>query len=296
MTRLRTFFAALLALASIAFAAPALAQQTNFTRNSAGELFSVDTVSANFVAVQLTGTWAGTVAFEGSNDNVTWNALTAIRGDGGSASSTTSNSLFTLPATHKWVRGRISTYTSGTVTGSAVVGRGGLPPYATVTAAGVSGPAAHSAAASGSPVQVGCVVRTAVDLTLVAGDINALTCGSGFGVVTSPYAPNDLLWQNATATGGITTTTDFAMKAEAGASIRNYVASCTFANSAATATEVVIKDGATVMWRGYLGASAPMVNVVFNTPLKGTANTAINVAAITTAAAVHASCQGYTGF
>jgi hypothetical protein len=79
------------------------------------------------------------------------------------------------------------------------------------------------------------------------------------------------------------------------ASIRNYVTSIDVRNAHATvATEVVIKDGATVIWRQLLPAAmAAPVEIVFPTPLRGTAATAMNLACLTTGAQVYVNAQGY---
>lgn len=102
-------------------------------------------------------------------------------------------------------------------------------------------------------------------------------------------------WQYAGIAGGIVDTADVAIKAAAGAGVRNYLTNIQFINTSATASEIVVKDGTTIIWRGYAPASGTQVNSVeFNTPLRGTANTALNVAMITTATATRVSAQGYT--
>lgn len=102
-------------------------------------------------------------------------------------------------------------------------------------------------------------------------------------------------WSYAAASGGIVNTTDAVLKA-ATAGQRTHLCSLQIKNTHATvATEIVVKDGSTVIWRGY--APAVMLTsdcIVFETPLVGTANTALNVAAITTGAAVYVNAQGYT--
>lgn len=113
--------------------------------------------------------------------------------------------------------------------------------------------------------------------------------------LTQPFAVPASRWQYAGATGGIVNTTAVALNAAAGAGIRNYVTSVQYFNSAAVASEIEIRDGSTVIWRGYVPASmtAP-VAVQFASPLRGSANTAVNVALATTATATRVSAQGYT--
>ncbi len=130
-------------------------------------------------------------------------------------------------------------------------------------------------------------VTTARGVDLLATLIGAL--------VTKPYAIPEADWQTAAAAGGIINTTDVVLRAAAAAGIRNYVTSIDVRNAHATvATEVVIKDGATVIWRQLLPAAmAAPVEITFPTPLRGTAATAINVACITTGAQVYVNAQGF---
>lgn len=121
------------------------------------------------------------------------------------------------------------------------------------------------------------------------------TRGDTNGLAVQP-ALSSTFWAYAGATGGIINTTDVAVKTAAGASVRNYISGIQFKNTSATASEIVIKDGATIIWRGHVSASMTVSDtVVFNPPLRGTANTAVNVAMITTATATIVSLQGYTG-
>lgn len=97
----------------------------------------------------------------------------------------------------------------------------------------------------------------------------------------------------ASPTGGFTDTADHAVMAAA-AGLRNYLTGLQFANTG-TASEIVIKDGAsTVLWRGYaLATTGAMSTLSFSPPLRGSVNTAMNVAMITTASATRVSAQGY---
>jgi len=101
-------------------------------------------------------------------------------------------------------------------------------------------------------------------------------------------------WSYAAASGGITDTSDVAVKA-AVAGQRNFLTSLQLKNTHATVTtEVVVKDGSTVIFRTRTPAVMLTGDVInFQPPLVGTANTALNVAAITTGAAVYVNAQGY---
>ena len=179
---------------------------------------------------------------------------------------------------------------------------------ATVTTVGTvttlaNGQTAHSTASTGSPVRVGgrVVATTAAtqDQTLVAGDASDAGITTGQQLIIKPYADANIDWQFAVTTP-IANTVDVVIKAASGvAGIRNYLTGISITNSSATIpTEVVVKDGLTVIWRGFVGANTlanSVQGVTFPTPLRGTANTALNVACITTAASVYVNAQGYTG-
>lgn len=159
-----------------------------------------------------------------------------------------------------------------------------------------NGQTAHSSASTGSPVRIGGRVNTAIDTTLVAGDASDLFMTTSGAAVTKPYAAPELDWQFASAAGGITNTTDVVLKAAGAAGVRNYITGISLQNASATvSTEVVVKDGATIIWRGFLGMQSLLnsaVGITFPTPLRGTAATAMNVACITTASAVYVNAQG----
>ena len=82
---------------------------------------------------------------------------------------------------------------------------------------------------------------------------------------------------------------------KAGAGIRRYVTAIQVINTNAVATEFVIKDGATVIWRIWLPASMTTPwDIDFPTPLRSSANAALNAAAITSGASIYLDAQGYT--
>lgn len=108
-------------------------------------------------------------------------------------------------------------------------------------------------------------------------------------------------WSFAVATGGIVnTTTAVTIKAAAGAAVRNYLNSCQIDHDALGAvTELVFRDGAsgTVIARKKLQVTAVEGGqVTFATPLRGTANTLMEVATLTAVTGgVFVNCQGYQG-
>ena len=112
--------------------------------------------------------------------------------------------------------------------------------------------------------------------------------------IVKPYAFGSKDWRYAAAAGGIVNTAAVAIKAAAGAGVRNALTAIQISNAhASVATEVTVSDGATVIWCNHLAAGTRM-SVDFPTPLLGTANTALNVACATTGAAVYINAQGYT--
>lgn len=109
-------------------------------------------------------------------------------------------------------------------------------------------------------------------------------------MVDKPASP----WYYAGATGGITDTTAVALVAAAGAGIRNFLTHLQYTNTAAVASEIVVKNGTTIIWRGYAPASMTVpVDIEFDPPLQSSANAALNVAMITTATATIVSAQGF---
>ena len=158
----------------------------------------------------------------------------------------------------------------------------------------LNGQSAHDAAVTGAPVRIAGRGLSAAYATVATGDTVDLMCTLQGVQTVRPYTIPELEWSYAAASGGVINTTDVALAAAAGAGLRRYITTMTLSNNSATATEVVLKDGATVIWRGHLPANAPNVQVNFANPLKTAANAALNFACITTAAAVYVNAQGYT--
>jgi hypothetical protein len=106
-------------------------------------------------------------------------------------------------------------------------------------------------------------------------------------------------WNYAAATGGIVnTTTAVTIKTAAGSGIRNYLQSLQIDHDTlGGATEIAIRDGAngTVLWRGKLQtAEVEGAKISFNPPLKGSANTLLEVVTLTAVTGgVFVNAQGY---
>ncbi|TIN10377.1 hypothetical protein [Mesorhizobium sp.] len=154
---------------------------------------------------------------------------------------------------------------------------------------------AHDAAIAGNPFRKAVRAVTA-NYTAVASGDTADAIGTTVGVpIQRPFSIPELDWSYAAASGGEVGAADIAVKAAAGAGLRNYMTWLTAENVHATVdTEFVIKDGATVIYRGFLKAlGVGSLRIVFPSPLRGTAATALNIACITTGSQVYFNCGGY---
>jgi hypothetical protein len=83
---------------------------------------SLDVAEYKFISLQLTGTWSATVSFQGSNDGGTFYNIVTSNPSGGQAvgeSSTTVNRLVKIPTIYKFMRVRVTAYTSGVIEGVA---------------------------------------------------------------------------------------------------------------------------------------------------------------------------------
>ena len=123
---------------------------------------------------------------------------------------------------------------------------------------------------------------------------------AGGAAIVKEYSTPELDWQAGSGLTALATTTLTALKAAAGAGIRNYLTGLQIVNtSASVSTTVTILDGAAVIWTGYLPATSASLQALpiiiqFITPLKGTAATALNIQLGTTAASVYYNAQGYS--
>jgi hypothetical protein len=117
-----------------------------------------------------------------------------------------------------------------------------------------------------------------------------------------PFSQPGARWNYAAAAAGIlNTTTAVTIKAAAGVGVRNYITDIQIvAEALGTASEVAIRDGAagTVLWRQKIGTGGQTngLAINFQTPLRGTANTLLEVVMLTASGtgAVYFNAQGYT--
>lgn len=159
----------------------------------------------------------------------------------------------------------------------------------------VQGPVAHDAVISGNPLRIAGRALTAAYTSVATGDVADLITTLQGALITRPFQIPELEWSYASAAGGVINTTDVVLAAAAGAGLRRYITSMQLKNINATATEVVLKDGSTVIWRGHVSASMGTTEeIIFSNPIKTSANAALNFACITTAAQVYVNAQGHT--
>lgn len=102
------------------------------------------------------------------------------------------------------------------------------------------------------------------------------------------------------ATGIAPSTSQTAVKAAAGAGVRNYVQSMQISHATlGAAVQIIIQDGSTTLWQGQLqtaASDAGGLTLNFEPALKGTANTAVNITfSAGTTGNVYFNLQGYTG-
>lgn len=162
----------------------------------------------------------------------------------------------------------------------------------------VVGDAAHDAAIAGNPMRIAGRAITADYTSVAAGDTADLVATLNGKLVTQPFSIPELTWSSAAAAGGIVNTTGVTARAAAGVGIRNYITGLDVVNGHATvSTDVQIRDGAagTVLWRGFAQAAGGGVSRQFNPPLRGTANTLVEIACGTTGTATYFNLSGYQG-
>lgn len=257
----------------------------------------------NSLTVTVAGTFAAAgIIFEvspDSTDGVTgqWFPCTGIRSNSGQTQEngfTNTSSVPTYywhisPGSFEWFRVRCT----GITTGAVIVT---VCPMATPvqlpvpTGSSVAGQASHDSVISGSPVRIGAKSATAMPAAVSgAGDACDLVCTLSGALVVAPYSTPDSRRRGSAA---LSTTADVAVIAAAGTGLRNNVSDIVAINTG-TAVDLIIKDGATEIFRLPLPQNVP-VAVSLNSPLLGTANTAVNCA-LSAAGTVRVNLMGFIG-
>ena len=263
-----------------------------------------DYQSAVITLIGSAGISAGAVTFEQTNDLVLHpsgfscrysplSSTSALQSTGSLAVAASTIIVNELGLKCKYFRARISTaFVGGTVQAHMLLSN--RPSKTELTGIIAAGNVNEGTAVTGSPVSVSGIIRTAV-LNLASGVAARLSMATNGALIQKPFSIPEGDWQYASASGGIINATPVAVKAAAAAGIRNYVTGFDIKNVSAVATEFLILDNVTPIWRGYLPANMSAADeITFATPLKGTAATALNVQCVTTGAAVYVNMQGYT--
>lgn len=149
---------------------------------------------------------------------------------------------------------------------------------------------------SGNPFRMSGIVRIA-NSYITSGNTNSIPATTAGALVFRPHSLPEECWSYAAASSGIVSSTaDVAVKAAGAAGVRNYINSMTVAHDTLSAvSELVIKDGSTVLFRTKLQTTANEGQTFkFDPPLRGTAATAVNVAMISSVTGgVYVNLVGY---
>lgn len=278
-----------------------------------GVLFTADMAGYGSITVQVVSAGSScTITYEVSEDQVTWYGTSYILSTHASSGNTSNSSSTGVALSRfgrhgRYFRARVSTYGSGTVTVA-----GSLSKMAAVNFIAVGGTssqglpvqgqnAAHDAAITGTPVRIGARALSANYTPVSTGDTADLVTTLVGAQIIRPYSLPEADWQYAAASGGITDTSDVTIAAAPASGLRNYLTGIQLINTDATVgTEVVIKDGSTVIFRTFVPASLAAVTqpipagMTFPTPIRQpTTATALTAACITTSSQTYINAQGY---
>ena len=278
------------------------------SRSVAATIWMVETTGYNSIVVQMTGSWAGTQTFEISNDSTTWSPVAgwAVAGGATPITTTTANGHWVFPCVGRYFRVRFSTYSSGNAVAIGVLKNqpaffpASSPNIAAnssinINQIGAGAIVAEDSASTANPLIIGGVVRTALPAaTVVAGDAVRSTFSRSGQLVFKQFAPGDLDFVVNTT---VTTATQTAIRAAQGTDIRQNVTQITYQNTNATATTLTIQDASTTLIAISVPASMTLAQqLTFPTPLRGTANAALNYTAGTTAASILLNVTGFNSY
>ncbi|QGH73589.1 MAG: hypothetical protein [Siphoviridae sp. ct7UA22] len=185
-----------------------------------------------------------------------------------------------------WFRVRCTAIASGSVTVMA------MPSYnsAGFTGIVINGPTAHDGAITGSPVRVaGKSVTTLPAAVSAASDVTDISLTMQGAVITSTHVAPSARLRNTLL---LTTTTDTSLFAAAGAGNVNNLVDLHCINVGASAVDLIIKDGSTVIWQLPLPPNVPVL-LDWDLPIRGTANTVVNVALSAASTGVRVNATGF---
>ena len=282
--------------------------QTDMTFNSTSDIYTFDMTNYQSWSIQVTTPGGGnSLAWEFQDDGASSSWIPGIA-QGYTSNGTLYFGTGVNPYTYasicgqkrgRYLRIRCSIFGTGPVVAKFTQMSSNLPGVAGVAVTGFS---AEGNSTLPNPVVFGVEARTSSKTSLSSGTVGRAIGTQDGRAVFRPHAIPENEWTYAAAASGIVNTTSaVTIKAQAGANVRNYITSVQIMAEALTnATELAIRDGAsgTVLWRTKIGTSGlPHTNIIFNNPLKGTANTLLEVVTLTAsgAGAVYFNAQGYIG-
>lgn len=145
-------------------------------------------------SIQITGTWSGTLTFQGSNDNSTW--VTAIAKNVATNSpvgvgTATANGVLYGNVQFKYLRIRMTAYTSGTANGTLILNTQAITPV-------VSGVTTQAVSVAQLPAALGQTTMSASTSVTMASDQSSIpvtlqattTSGGILTASTTAYATN----------------------------------------------------------------------------------------------------------
>lgn len=278
----------------------------------------IDCSGLSTVSIQTVGTYTGALSPQFTIDGVNWitvTALSLLKTDGVYSATIPSaiQGIFVIDVSG-YARFRMTALAA--VTGSVVVSlRGstsagligidnalptgtnsigtvvlGSPATAATTSITKAEDGVHATSDSGV-MDLGVRYEALTAPASAAGDYAFKTVDDLGKTVSMPYAPPINQVQGTTA--AMTATIDTSVIAAPGASIRIYLTNLTITNShAAVGTLVNIKDGTTVIDQIYVPA-LKTESIRYLTPLKLTANAALQAANVTTGSNVFVTATGF---
>lgn len=282
-------------------------KEVSFNVSGAGLSTAIDVSNYGSVAIHVV-TNSGAVTPQVSNDNANWVGLACTQ------SNSTGNSppILLTAATNVALNANIPARyfrlsTSASAAGVIVLKTTSINPMVltasclqSTTPWSTAGVGAHAATISGNPFRLGGRALTANYTAVTTGQTADLVTTLVGSLVTKPFSIPEGDWSFAVATGGISnTTTAVTIAAAAGAGLRNYITGIQIsADALGAATELVIRDGAggTVIWRTkIMTAGLAAMSVRFDSPLRSTANTLLEIATLTATVTggVYPNTQGY---
>lgn len=133
-------------------------EQSSLTSGSlnADLIASVDVSNYSEIALQVAGTWSGTLTTQFSNDNTNFSSYSSTTGSGaGTGNTITANGMYRITPMGRYMRVRMTAYTSGTATGVAefytVSGKPTLSAQYSVSQVGTWNVGSSSATGSSAP-------------------------------------------------------------------------------------------------------------------------------------------------